>query len=799
MQNDSPSHLAELERLFAACVDAAPDEVDEILAAEDLPSELVREVRALLRSASARTGNPLLPDLVAKSLDSAEQREKILVGRRLGKFQLVSELSTGGMGTVFVAEEIGLERRVAIKTIRSGLASPEMLDRFRTESSLLARLQHPNIATIFGTDFSEIDGTDVPWISMELIEGGRPIDRAIRDDQLTRDGVLELFLKVLNAIHHAHVRGIIHRDIKPSNILITPGGQPKLIDFGIARSLQNGDENRQTVAGSILGTPRYMSPEQCRGESATADTRSDIFSAGVVLYELLLKEHPFGITDQMPLESMRIIASGNPTQPQSRSQKLPRDLAAVLGKSIDTEPDLRYQSAADFADDLQRVITHEPVTARNLSISRLAIARMRRHPLMGSVSGMFIVAVIAGLIYGSIMTARVHREAMRGQRYIDALLQIVQNESMKDRRADARVTDALDAMTATALALDLPEDRINRSDIQMVLARAWEHVGFPDRALSAVTDALRMRRLAFGPDHPETLEAELVLVELSPSSIDLENSPIPLPSQADSSPTPMRELLSEMISRHEDSLGEDHPQTLAAMASVARTAVRFLPDQEDLAKALCDRHGILLSNNLLRASIARGWADFNDTRETIVAEEIVAIADRMASAERAAGETLPELLLLNQIHRLLLLGVPPHCIEQPLLERRLETTFDIESTIQRIGETGHSLDPTLLVGFRDWTSDRFRSEAIETRMITLFRLERYEDVLDVWKTKQSEVSDIDDLRLWSLRSAINAAMAIESRERGTALLDQLEREARYEPANQDMLDWASKRREVFDR
>ena len=388
---------------------------------------------------------------------------------------------------------------------------------------------------------------------------------------------------------------------------------------------------------------------------------------------------------------------------------------------------------------------------------------------------------------------------MRGQRYIDALLQIVQNDSMKGRGADARVTDALDAMTATALALDLPEDRINRSDIQMVLARAWEHLGFPDRALPAVADALRMRQLAFGPDHPETLEAELVRVELSPSLITLEESPTSLPSQTESSPTPMRKLLSELISRHEDSLGGSHPQTLAAMASVARTAVRFLPDQEDLARELCDRHGILLSNNLLRASIANGWADFDTNRETIVAQEIVAIADRMASAERAAGETFPELLLLNQIHRLLLLGVPPHSIEQPLLERRLETTFDIEATIQRIDETDHPLDPTLLVGFKDWTADRFRSKAIETRMITLFRLERYEDVLKVWKKKQSEVSNVDDLRLWSMRSAINAAMAIQSHEQGAALLDQLEREAGREPRNQKMLDWAIKRRGVFDR
>lgn len=799
MQNDSPSHLAELERLFAACVDAAPDEVDEILAAEDLPSELVREVRSLLRSASTHPGHPLLPNLGPGSLDSARQRQKTLVGRRLGKFQLVSEISTGGMGTVFVAEEIGLERRVAIKTIRSGLASPETLDRFRTESSLLARLQHPNIATIYGTDLSEIDGIDVPWISMELVEGGRPIDHAIRDDRLARDDLLRLFRNILDAVHHAHVRGIIHRDIKPSNILLTRDDQPKIIDFGIARSLNNDAGNRQTIEGSILGTPRYMSPEQCRGESASADTRSDIFSAGVVLYELLTREHPFGITDQTPLESMKIIASRTPVGLRNRSPKISHDLAAVLEKSLAPEPDSRYQSAADFSEDLRRVIAHEPVTARHLSIGRMAIARVRRHPLVATVTGIMVIAVVAGLVYGSIMTARVHREAMRGQRYINALLQIVQNDSMKDRRADARVTDALDAMTTTALALDLPEDRINRSDIQMVLARAWEHVGFSDRAYAAVSDAFRMRQAALGSDHPETLEAEMVLLELSPSITEIDASVDSPEVTSDSSGHSSRTLLSSIISRHEDMLGEGHPQSLAARATVARTVVRFLPEEEALARELCDRHGILLSNDLLRASIAKGWADFDTSRETIVAQEIVAISDRMASAERAAGETFPEFLLLNQIHRLLLLGVPPHSIERPLLERRLEATFDIEATIQRIEKTGHSLDPTLLVGFKDWNADRFRSKAIETRMITLLRLERYHDVLEVWKEKQSEISDVDDLRLWSMRSAINAAMEIQRREDGEALVDQLEREAAREPRNQDMIDWARKSRRMLGR
>ena len=299
------------EELFhqaAALGDAERAQLLEAACAGD--PALRGEVERLLQ-AHARAGEFIAGPAIARASDWLATEED-WSGRRIGPYRILREIGRGGMGAVYLAERADgqYEHRVALKLIKRGMDTEQVLARFRAERQILASLDHPNIARLL--DGGSTDG-GVPFFAMEYIEG-EPIDAYADRQDLSVEHRLRLFLHVCGAVAYAHQRLVVHRDIKPLNILVTPDGTPKLLDFGIAKVLHDGaDEATSTVTGMRLLTPEYASPEQVDGQHAT--TVSDVYALGVVLYELLTGRSPYRLRSRTPLDVVAAVRTTDPERP----------------------------------------------------------------------------------------------------------------------------------------------------------------------------------------------------------------------------------------------------------------------------------------------------------------------------------------------------------------------------------------------------------------------------------------------------------------------------------------------------
>jgi eukaryotic-like serine/threonine-protein kinase len=350
-----------------------------------------------------------------------------VLGKRVGNYQIKEELGAGGMGEVYRAVRIDDQYRkeVAIKLVRAGQDSGFVLHRFKTERQILAGLEHPNITRLLDGGTTE-DG--LPYFVMELIEG-QPIDRYCRNRELSIPERLRLFLQVCSAVAYAHQRLIIHRDIKPNNILVTSGGIPKLLDFGIAKILEVDNvthELEPTLTVFRVLTPAYASPEQVRGEPIT--TASDIYSLGVVLYELLAGRHPYRRSDSTPQDLLRAVceveperlsaavrqtegkSNGSESTPAAQaglelgsgfraklSKSLQGDLDNIVAMALRKEPQRRYSSVERFAEDIRRHLENLPVLARRDTVVYRTAKFITRHRVSVAAGTAIILMLVAGL------------------------------------------------------------------------------------------------------------------------------------------------------------------------------------------------------------------------------------------------------------------------------------------------------------------------------------------------------------------------------------------------------------------
>jgi eukaryotic-like serine/threonine-protein kinase len=314
-------------------------------------------------------------------------------------YKILRRIGAGGMGLVFEAEQQRTQRKVALKVVQPGLATSATLRRFRLEAEVLGRLIHPGIAQVYDAGSMATPDGEQPFIAMELVDGIE-LNTYVKQGNLPLPELLELMIAICDAVQYAHQQGVMHRDLKPANILVTAAGQPKILDFGIAR-IKSDDLatiSLRTEEGQILGTLPYMSPEQVRGEREAIDTRSDVYALGVILYELLVGQLPHDLSGKAITEAVRLITEATPSSLASIDSRLAGDLDNIVAMAMASEKSRRYATASDLAADLRRHLKHEPVSARPPSTIYLLRRFARRNRLLVGAAVVVFVTLSAGIV-----------------------------------------------------------------------------------------------------------------------------------------------------------------------------------------------------------------------------------------------------------------------------------------------------------------------------------------------------------------------------------------------------------------
>jgi len=485
--------------------------------------------------------------LLARKLDLATEEG---AGAIIGRYRLLEKIGEGGFGVVYVAEQKEpVKRRVALKVIKLGMDTKAVVARFEAERQALALMDHPNIAKV-------LDGGATaagrPYFVMELVRG-IPITQHCDQNNLSTAQRLKLFIPVCQAIQHAHQKGIIHRDIKPSNILVSASdgvSVPKVIDFGIAKATQ-GELTEKTVYTQLeqfIGTPAYMSPEQAEMSAQDIDTRTDIYSLGVQLYELLVGCTPFDGKEllQSGLDGMRrTIREKEPMRPSTRLGNLPEaertsaakrrgaepprlihllrgDLDWIVMKCLEKDRTRRYETANGLAMDLERYLTNEMVTARPPSAAYRFQKLLRRNKVLSVAAAAVLLAIVAGTVVSLAQTLRARRELRRAvaaeaqaqteKANAQAALHFIQDEVLSQASPGYQADRDLKVRTL----LDRVAERLDRAtgnqppveaSIRQTLGSIYTELGDYAKAIEHYDAALRLQRGYFGGDHPETLRS----------------------------------------------------------------------------------------------------------------------------------------------------------------------------------------------------------------------------------------------------------------------------------------------------
>ncbi|MCA8949384.1 MAG: serine/threonine protein kinase [Planctomycetes bacterium] len=417
-----------VRELFERALDVAPAARDAWLreAAND-DGELAAEVERLLEldaaAAPAIDAPPSVPTLLA---DPGAQ----WLGREIGSFRLMAVLGRGGMGTVFEAEQQRPHRRVALKVMRHSIGGDKARARFEYEAEILARLQHPGIAQVYEAATFEVDGVPQPYFAMELIDGGRPLDDYVRERGLDCEAVLRLVELICDAVHHGHQRGVVHRDLKPQNVLVDAVGQPKLIDFGIARAGGTGwQATLSSESNDVVGTLAYMAPEQLDQGGAAIDTRVDVYALGVILFQLLAGRLPLELAE-LPLgRATDVIRNQEPPRLSlaADGRELPPDLDWILARALAKDPDRRYASAQALREELERLRRGEPVLAGPPS----AAYRLRKFVRRNAIAVFAGAAIVLALIGGTIATSIGWQRAVAAETLAEARRKEAERNSME--------------------------------------------------------------------------------------------------------------------------------------------------------------------------------------------------------------------------------------------------------------------------------------------------------------------------------------------------------------------------------
>ncbi len=498
--------FAAVRELFDALIEQPPERRTQTLADPSIHPEVRGEVLRLLHHLDD-------PQFLASppTLSTGTSHDS-LIGERVGNFRILRRLGAGGMGIVYEAEQDQPRRSVALKLIRPELLSEAALARFRRESELLGRLQHPGIAAIHaaGVAIHPHDPTlFLPYCAMELIEG-EPVHAWVARTKPPTDERLELLARICDAVDHAHRRGVIHRDLKPANILVTAEGDPKILDFGIARALDGSPSATvHTVHGDVIGTLGSMSPEQLRGD-ADIDGRADVYAIGSLAYEVLGGAPPFDVRDRGVADAIRFLLEHDAPPLHRLQASLAGDPSIIVATAMAKDAGRRYATAAAMASDLRACRDRRPILARPPGLAYLAKRFAQRHRAATIAAGLVIVTLVGATVWAGIAWRHERDARNRTSRLNTTLLGML--ESLDPAKAGGSKLDLLTALDdAERSTADLDAEPDIALAMHDALAERYMRLDALPKAIAHFDECVRLATAVHGES---SLEVAAVLTNL---------------------------------------------------------------------------------------------------------------------------------------------------------------------------------------------------------------------------------------------------------------------------------------------
>jgi eukaryotic-like serine/threonine-protein kinase len=540
--------------------------------------------------------SPVTPDSASLADSRKPSATSEATAKSIGLYRLVKKLGEGGMGQVWLAEQTEpLRRQVALKLIRVGTYDDAVLKRFQSERQSLAMMNHPSIAKVFDAGATP-DGQ--PYFVMEYVPGV-PLTDYCDQKRLKIPDRLELFIKVCEGVQHAHQKAIIHRDLKPANILVVEVDgkpMPRIIDFGLAKAAgpQFASESLYTQVGSFVGTPGYMSPEQADASIGDVDTRTDVYSLGVVLYVLLSGSLPFDpkqwqktplyevlrqLREEEPPrpstkfarenESSLATAENRGVQPKQLANLLHGDLDWIVMKAMEKDRARRYGTPSELAADITRYLSQEPVVARPASGSYRLQKYVRRHRMGVSVAASLVVLLAGFASMQAVQVRRVTRERDRANRITDFMTRMFKVSDPSEARGNTITAREILDKASKEIDSGLTTDPVLQTQMMDVMGHVYDDLGLYHQSETLLTRALQIRLRTLGPSSPDTLEAE--------SSLGWALFRERHYAQAE-------KLLRETLDQSQRVLGPEKPVTLDTMRRLGLTL--SVEGQRDEAEAL---------------------------------------------------------------------------------------------------------------------------------------------------------------------------------------------------------------------
>ncbi len=573
---------------------------------------------------------------------------------QLGPWRLLRRLGTGAMGDVWLAEQAHPRRQVALKLIRAGVNSSEIRARFVREANLLARADHPGIARVLEAGLVDGPAGEIPYLAMEYVQGCT-LGLWREQNRPDRQCCLRLLAELAEAVHAAHLKGVLHRDLKPENILVDGDGHPKILDFGVARALDDEHLVGMTQQGQLVGTLAYMSPEQLHGDAAQIDARSDVYALGAIAYELLSGQAVHALGGQSLLEALRSRERIDPRPLGELQAELRGDVSAVVMKALSRQPQQRYQSAVALAEDLRQLIAGEPVSARAPTAWESALRTLRRHALLFA-GGAVIALILLGATWTSWRSATAEAqaraeaeartevaEAVSG--FLDELLGSA--DPKRGKGADLSVRELLDAAVGT-----LDRSPPARPEVELalreLLGRAYRNLGRYDAAQRQLDSAQAIRAVRLGRQSMAYLHGE---VDRAALLVDMGQIPAAIEALSDFAkrpqlPAPVAVEARSQLARAQFVAGDP--------AAAAQTAGQLLPElqstpevsavvrwrvQQTLAIAELQLGRFEHSRELLEALIAERSAQLGEGHADVLANrsDLATALDQLGRWEEAAA------------------------------------------------------------------------------------------------------------------------------------------------------------------